>query len=70
MYFLGLAYLAAGGIYGAFRHLQMLQQNSYYPSRYYGWLSGSISVSTVIAAIAGSAAFLIASLTYEVFFMI
>lgn len=70
MYFLGLAYLAAGGIYGAFRHLQMLQQSSYFPSRYFGWLSGAISTSTVLAAIVGSAAFLIASLTHNVFFMI
>ncbi len=70
MYFLGLVYLAVGGIYGAFRHIQMLQQNSYFPSRYYGWLKGSISVYTVLSVIAGSAAFLIAALTHKAIFMI
>ena len=70
MYFLGLVYLAVGGIYGAFRHIQMLQQNSYFPSRYYGWLKGAFSVSTVLSVIAGSAAFLIAALTHKAIFMI
>lgn len=46
--FLGLLYSVIGGFYAGLRHIQMLQQNSYFPSRYFGWLKGSISTATYI----------------------
>lgn len=41
-------FLATGGIFTMQRQLQMLQQNSYYPSRYYKWLKNSSSFITII----------------------
>lgn len=46
-----LVYIAIGGIYGSLRHIQMLQQNSYFISRYKGWLKSSFSLKCFYAAI-------------------
>lgn len=46
-----LLLLSIGGMFSMQRHLQMFQQNSYYPSRYFKWLKGSFSSATVISII-------------------
>lgn len=43
--------LSVSGVFASLRHFQMLQQNSYYPSRYFGWLKGSFSARTVLSVI-------------------
>lgn len=37
-------FFALSGLVFMQRHLHMLQQNSYFPSRYFGWLKGSFTV--------------------------
>ncbi|MDO4608352.1 MAG: UDP-N-acetylmuramoyl-tripeptide--D-alanyl-D-alanine ligase [Clostridia bacterium] len=49
--FATLLILAAGGIFSLYRQLQMLQQNSYFPSRYFGWLKQSYTIELAITAV-------------------
>lgn len=46
-----LVCLAAGGMFSMQRQLQMLQQNSYYPTRYFKWLKGSFSPNFVYSCL-------------------
>ena len=41
---LAMAVAVVSGLLGLVRQYQMLQQNSYFASRYFGWLKGNISV--------------------------
>lgn len=43
--------VAASGIFSLYRQLQMLQQNSYFPSRYFKWVTGSYSTELALSAI-------------------
>lgn len=49
--FFTLLFSAAGGLLSLYRQLQMLQQNSYYPSRYFKWITGSYTVELALSAI-------------------
>ncbi len=49
--FVSLLMLAVSGFFSLYRQLQMLQQNSYYPSRYFGWIKQSYTVELSISAI-------------------
>ena len=40
---LSLVFSALGALFSVTRQFQMFQQNSYYPSRYYGWLKGNFA---------------------------
>ena len=42
---ISLIIAAVSGVFSLVRQLQMLQQNSYYPSRYFGWIKDGFSVS-------------------------
>ena len=44
-----LAAILAGGLFSLERQLQMLQQNSYFAKRYFGWLKGAFSFKTVVS---------------------
>ncbi len=57
----GLILLAVGGLVSLWRQLQMLQQNSYFPSRYYGWMKESY----VFEVTAECFAFCLAAFLYE-----
>lgn len=46
-----LILFSVGGVFSAQRQIQMLQQNSYYPSRYFKWLKGSKTFITYISVI-------------------
>ncbi|MBE6810891.1 MAG: UDP-N-acetylmuramoyl-tripeptide--D-alanyl-D-alanine ligase [Ruminococcaceae bacterium] len=46
-----LLIVAASGIFSLYRQLQMLQQNSYFPSRYFKWLKESYTLELAISAI-------------------
>ena len=46
-----LLLVAASGIFSLYRQLQMLQQNSYYPSRYFKWLKQSYTLELAMSAI-------------------
>lgn len=49
-YLLISAFLGAvSGIFSLTRQLQMLQQNSYFPSRYFSWVKDNISIFSAIA---------------------
>lgn len=50
--FVTLLFVAASGIFSLYRQLQMLQQNSYFPSRYFKWLKESYTIELAISAIA------------------
>lgn len=43
--------LAASALFSLYRQFQMLQQNSYYPSRYFKWLKGSFAPQMALMAI-------------------
>ncbi len=58
---ISLICFAVGGIFSMQRQLQMFQQNSYYPSRYFKWLKTSCSASSLFSSI-----FLIAALIMTV----
>lgn len=45
---IALLILSISGCFNLTRQLQMLQQNSYYPSRYYGWLKSNISIGRLL----------------------
>lgn len=49
--FIALLLLAASGIFSLYRQLQMLQQNSYFLSRYFKWVSGSYTLELALSAI-------------------
>jgi len=46
-----LILIALYSLFTVTRQLQMLQQNSYYPSRYFGWVKNSFTVELAIEAI-------------------
>ena len=46
---IGLLLFAVGGTFSAQRQIQMFQQNSYFPSRYFKWLKTSKSFSTYVS---------------------
>lgn len=48
--FIALLLVAASGIFSLYKQLQMLQQNSYFPSRYFKWLSSSYTLELVLSA--------------------
>lgn len=48
---IAIVLFALGGIFSTTRQLQMLQQNSYFPSRYFKWLKGAFSYKVVFSAI-------------------
>lgn len=43
--------VAASGVFSLYRQLQMLQQNSYFPSRYFKWVKQSYTVELAVCAI-------------------
>ncbi len=43
--------VAASGIFSLYRQLQMLQQNSYFPSRYFKWLKEAYTIDLAISAV-------------------
>lgn len=49
--FIALLLLAASGILSLYKQLQMLQQNSYFLSRYFKWVSGSYTLQLALSAI-------------------
>lgn len=49
--FISLLLLTVGAVFSLYRQLQMLQQNSYFPSRYFKWVSGSFTVELAVSAI-------------------
>lgn len=49
--FAALAVLCVTAVFASLKQLQMLQQNSYYPSRYFGWLRGAVSPKALIPAV-------------------
>ncbi len=44
----GLILIAVGGLVSLWRQFQMLQQNSYFPSRYFGWLKESFTIELAL----------------------
>lgn len=52
---------AAAGLFGLTRQLQMLQQNSYFPSRYFSWVRGSYAVGLCLECMA----YCLSSLLFE-----
>lgn len=51
MLWIALFCFAVGGMFSMQRQVQMLQQNSYYPSRYFKWLQSSASFTTLFSAV-------------------
>lgn len=51
LFLISLLLIAASGLFSLHRQLQMLQQNSYFPSRYCGWLKSGYSVQAALSAI-------------------
>lgn len=66
---LGMIYAAVGSVYAIIRHMQMLQQNSYFPSRYFGWLKGAFSPVSVVSAICAVIAFVLYVFNLDIWFM-
>ncbi len=58
---LSLIFSALGGLFAITRQFQMFQQNSYYPSRYFGWLKGNFNGGFLLSAILY---FLVSALLY------
>ncbi len=50
--FIAISLLAISGVFSLYRQLQMLQQNSYFLSRYFKWVSGSYTLELALSAIA------------------
>lgn len=48
--FLTLLFTAASGMFSLYKQLQMLQQNSYFPSRYFNWIKSSYGTALSILA--------------------
>lgn len=51
MILIAMLLLGASGIFSLNRQLQMLQQNSYFPSRYYCWFRESYAVEAALSAL-------------------
>lgn len=49
--FLTLLFTAASAIFSLYKQLQMLQQSSYFPSRYFGWVKQFYTVELAVSAI-------------------
>ncbi len=49
--FITLLLVAASGIFSLYRQLQMLQQNSYFPSRYFNWIKSSYGTALSLLAV-------------------
>lgn len=49
--FAALLLVAASGIFSLYKQLQMLQQNSYFPSRYFKWLKDSYATALSLGAV-------------------
>lgn len=49
--FIALLLVAVSAVFSLYRQLQMLQQNSYFLSRYFKWVSGSYTLELAISAI-------------------
>lgn len=63
---ISVAVIALTGVFASLRHLMMLQQSSYYLSRYMKWLKGAFGMRTVTALIALAAAVLFTSLGWTI----
>ena len=48
---ISLILISLTGMISLHRQLQMLQQNSYFPSRYFGWLKGSYTIELALESI-------------------
>ena len=48
---LSLIFAGVSAVFSLYRQMQMLQQNSYFPTRYYNWLKQSYSIQTALLAI-------------------
>ena len=49
--FLTILFIAASGVFSLYRQLQMLQQNSYFLSRYFGWIKQSYTTEFSLSAV-------------------
>ncbi len=49
--FAAILMFASGAVFSLYRQLQMLQQNSYFASRYFGWLKQSYTTELTITAV-------------------
>ncbi len=49
--FVSLLLLTVGAVFSLYRQIQMLQQNSYFLSRYFKWVSGSYTLELAVSAI-------------------
>ncbi len=49
--FIALLLLTVGAVFSLYRQLQMLQQNSYYLTRYFKWVSGTFTLQLAVSAI-------------------
>ncbi len=49
--FISLLLLTVGAVFSLYRQLQMLQQNSYFLSRYFKWVSGSFTIELALSTI-------------------
>ncbi len=67
---IALALLSIGGIFSATRQIQMLQQNSYFPSRYIKWLKGAFSTKVVFSAVLFIAALVCYYAQYNILLLI
>ncbi len=67
---ISLLAIAAGGMAAAVRHLQMLQQSSYFPSRYLKWLKTAWSLRTLWSIVAFGLAFLTVFFSYSPVYLV
>lgn len=51
LFLIAVILLGVSAFFSLHRQLQMLQQNSYFPSRYYGWVKENYTVLTALSAI-------------------
>ena len=51
LYLFAMLLLGVSAVFSLYRQLQMLQQNSYFPSRYYGWLRSGYAVEAALSAL-------------------
>lgn len=51
LFFIALGLLSVEGVFGTLRQIQMLQQNGYYPARYFRWLKGKLSKRLLLPAV-------------------
>ncbi len=62
---ISLLVMAGSGVAACIRHLQMLQQSSYFPSRYLKWLKNAWSLRTFWSIVAFGLAFLVLFFSYS-----